>query len=42
VGNTIISENGRFEWDEEKDADNIVNHGFSFAEILTVFDDPLF
>ena len=39
---TIISEDERFEWDEEKDKLNQKKHGFRFAEILPVFDDPFF
>jgi uncharacterized DUF497 family protein len=42
VGRTVVSQDGRFEWDEEKDAVNIKKHGFSFEEILDVFDDPDF
>jgi uncharacterized DUF497 family protein len=42
MGKTIYSEDGRFEWDEEKDAANVAKHGFSFSEILEVFDDPDF
>jgi len=42
MGRTIVSEDGRFEWDEGKDRLNKKNHGFSFAEILEVFDDPAF
>ena len=37
---TVI--NGRFEWDSEKDEINKKKHGFSFSEILDVFDDPFF
>lgn len=37
---TVISQDGRFEWDSEKDKLNVQNHGFSFSEILEVFDDP--
>lgn len=37
---TVI--NGNFEWDSEKDEINIKKHGFSFSEILDVFDDPFF
>ena len=33
---------GRFEWDSEKNEINIKKHGFSFEEILSVFDDPHF
>jgi uncharacterized DUF497 family protein len=42
MGKTIISDDGRFEWDEDKDRVNIKNHGFSFHEILEIFDDPAF
>ncbi|GHU01008.1 hypothetical protein FACS1894147_00040 [Spirochaetia bacterium] len=42
MGKTIISDDGRFEWDAKKDRQNIKNHGFSFCEILEVFDDPAF
>ena len=42
MGRTIISEDGRFEWDENKNRLNRKNHGFSFDEILEVFDDPAF
>jgi uncharacterized DUF497 family protein len=42
MGKTIISEDGRFEWDENKDRLNIKKHGFSFDEILEIFDDPAF
>jgi uncharacterized DUF497 family protein len=42
MGKTIISDDKRFEWDETKDKKNIKNHGFSFNEILEVFDDPAF
>lgn len=35
---TIV--NGRFEWDSVKDEINKKKHGFSFEEILEVFDDP--
>jgi hypothetical protein len=31
----------RFEWDPEKAAENLVNHGVSFEEAATVFFDPL-
>ena len=37
---TVISADGKFEWDSEKDAINIKKHGFSFSEILEVYDDP--
>ncbi|MDR2471323.1 MAG: BrnT family toxin [Treponema sp.] len=42
MGKCIISDDGRFEWDEEKDRLNVKNHGFSFDEIVEVFDDPAF
>ena len=31
----------RFEWDENKAAQNLAKHGVSFEEALTVFGDPL-
>jgi uncharacterized DUF497 family protein len=42
MGRTIVSADGRFEWDGEKDRLNIKNHGFSFSEIVEIFDDPCF
>lgn len=42
MGKTIISDDNLFEWDENKDILNIKNHGFSFNEILEIFDDPCF
>jgi uncharacterized DUF497 family protein len=42
MGKTIISDDNRFEWDEEKDRLNKRNHGVSFSEILEIFDDPAF
>ena len=42
MGRTIISEDKRFEWDESKDRQNKKKHGFSFNEILEIFDDPAF
>jgi uncharacterized DUF497 family protein len=42
MGRTVVSDDGRFEWDESKDRLNIKNHGFSFNEILEIFDDPAF
>ena len=42
MSRTIFSEDGRFEWDEDKDRVNKKNHGFSFDEILEIFDDPAF
>ena len=41
-GETIISNDNRFEWDEEKNLANIEKHGIDFEEILEVFDDPAF
>ncbi len=31
----------QFEWDPAKDRRNQAKHGVSFAEAVTVFDDPL-
>ena len=31
-----------YEWDENKAALNLVKHGVSFDEAVTVFDDPLY
>ena len=42
MGKTIISEDGQYEWDENKDRLNKKNHGVSFTEILEIFDDPAF
>ena len=39
---TIISPDGRFEWDEKKNILNKKDHGFYFEEILAVFNDPFF
>jgi len=39
---TVISFDGRFEWDQRKNTVNKENHGFYFEEILAVFDDPFF
>ena len=39
---TIISPDGRFEWDENKNILNREDHGFYFEEIFAVFDDPFF
>ncbi len=30
----------KFEWDEEKAYGNILKHGISFDQAITVFDDP--
>ena len=40
MGETVT--HGRFEWDSDKAALNVKNHGISFEEILPMFDDPLF
>lgn len=42
MGKTIISDDGRFEWDSEKNEQNIKKHDIDFNEILDVFDDPAF
>ena len=42
MGKTILSEDGRFEWDESKNRQNKKKHGLSFDEVLEVFDDPAF
>ena len=39
---TIVSQDGRFEWEEDKNNLNKANHGFYFEEILAVFNDPFF
>ncbi|MCL2801282.1 MAG: BrnT family toxin [Treponema sp.] len=39
---TIISLDGRFEWDDSKNTLNKEDHGFYFEEILAAFDDPFF
>ena len=39
---TLISPDGRFEWEEDKNSLNKENHGFYFEEILAAFDDPFF
>ena len=40
MGIIIVSEDGHFEWDEEKAVINAKKHGLTFAEILPVFNDP--
>ena len=40
MGKTIISADGRFEWDKEKSKINKEFHGLYFDEILPAFDDP--
>ncbi len=32
----------KFEWDQDKAASNLSNHGVSFDEAKTVFNDPLY
>jgi len=39
---TVISPDGRFEWDSNKNILNKEDHGFYFEEVLSVFDDPFF
>ncbi|MGI5172063.1 BrnT family toxin [Treponema sp. OMZ 840] len=39
-GKLII--NGRFEWWSEKEAGNVAKHGYTFREILPVFNDRFF
>jgi uncharacterized DUF497 family protein len=38
----VISPDGRFEWDSDKNILNKDVHGFYFEEILFIFDDPFF
>lgn len=33
---------GRFEWFEIKNNDNITKHGYSFKDVEPIFDDPYF
>ena len=40
MGKTIVSTDGRFEWDEAKSKINKELHGLYFDEILLAFDDP--
>ena len=42
MGKTIVSPDGRFEWDESKSLSNNDDHGLIFDEILPAFDDPYF
>ena len=37
MGETIISDDNLFEWDSQKNSDNIKKHGFGFDEITDVF-----
>lgn len=39
MGRTVVSEDGGFEWDEDKAASNLKKHGVAFEEALTVFAD---
>ena len=39
---TVISDDGRFEWDSGKNELNKKKHLLVFEEILEVFDDPAF
>ena len=39
MGRTIIVDEGRFEWDEEKNIQNIEKHGIDFHYAKKVFDD---
>jgi uncharacterized DUF497 family protein len=40
MGITIVSADGRFEWDEKKSKTNKMLHGLAFDEILPAFYDP--
>ncbi|MDR2747702.1 MAG: BrnT family toxin [Treponema sp.] len=40
MGKTVVSTDGRFEWDDEKSRMNKDLHGLSFEETLPAFDDP--
>jgi uncharacterized DUF497 family protein len=40
MGKTVISADGRFEWDDDKNRINKEQHGLYFDEILPAFDDP--
>ena len=42
MSKTIVSDDGRFEWDEKKNEINRKKHGLGFEEIIDVFDDPFF
>jgi uncharacterized DUF497 family protein len=39
MGRTIITDDGRFEWDEDKNGVNIAKHGVDFNFAKRVFDD---
>ena len=38
----IVSPDGRFEWEYDKNILNKEDHGFYFEEVLAAFDDPFF
>jgi uncharacterized DUF497 family protein len=40
MGKTVISEDGRFEWEDDKSRINKELHGLYFDDILPAFDDP--
>jgi len=42
MGKTIVSADGRYEWDESKSTSNKKEHGLFFDEVLLAFDDPFF
>ena len=37
---TVISDDGKYEWDSEKDEANFKKHGIRFLEAKSVFSDP--
>ena len=39
MGRTIITDDGKFEWDEDKNAKNVEKHGIDFNFAKRVFDD---
>ena len=39
MGRTIVTDDGRFEWDEDKNAQNIEKHGVDFNFAKKIFDD---
>jgi uncharacterized DUF497 family protein len=39
VGRTVITSDGRFEWDEEKNIQNIEKHDIDFNYAIKIFDD---
>ena len=39
MGMTIFTDDGRFEWDEDKNVQNIEKHGIDFNFAKRVFDD---